>query len=85
MILEGYIENGVVVFDEEACLPNGTRVRVEPVTAAKEIERYPEAVHADTDQALSVQQMAEAWRAISKPVRNDNVSLSVDPDDFPLF
>ena len=35
MSLEGHIENGVVVFDQPAPLPEGTRVRVEPVKERK--------------------------------------------------
>ena len=31
MLLEGHIENGVVVFDEPVSLPNGTPVRIEVV------------------------------------------------------
>ncbi len=32
MSLEGDIENGVVVFDQAVSLPEGTEVRVEPVS-----------------------------------------------------
>jgi uncharacterized protein (TIGR04255 family) len=39
----------------------------------------------DTDQACTVQQMAQAWKAIGQPVTEDDVPLSVDPDDYPLF
>ena len=40
---------------------------------------------ADTDQPFTVQQMAHAWKTISKPIPEDDVSISVDPDDYPLF
>ena len=33
MVYQGHVENGVVVFDEPADLPDGTRVRIEPVKA----------------------------------------------------
>lgn len=33
MSFHGHIENGVVVFDEPVALPEGTPVRVEPVSA----------------------------------------------------
>ncbi len=39
----------------------------------------------DTDRAYSVHQMARAWQAISSPITEDEVPLSVDPDDYPLF
>ncbi len=44
-----------------------------------------EPVVADTDRAYSVHQMAQAWQAISSPLTADDVPLSVDPDDYPLF
>ena len=34
MSLQGHIQNGVVVFDEPIALPDGTQVRVEPITPA---------------------------------------------------
>jgi hypothetical protein len=33
MSFQGHIHNGVVVFDEPAALPEGTKVRVEPLNA----------------------------------------------------
>ncbi len=36
MSYEGTIQNGVVVFDNGADLPEGTRVRVEPVNVTNE-------------------------------------------------
>jgi hypothetical protein len=44
-----------------------------------------EPVVPDTGQAYTVQQMAQAWKAIGRPVTEDDVPLSVDPDDYPLF
>jgi hypothetical protein len=35
MIYTGYVRNGVVILDEEASLPDGTQVRVEPVEVQK--------------------------------------------------
>jgi hypothetical protein len=44
-----------------------------------------EPVAPDTDRTYTVQQMAEAWKNIGQPITEDDVSLSVDPDDYPLF
>lgn len=85
MSLQGHIENGVVVLDEPLSLPNGTVVRVEPVEASREKAGAWGPVVADTDQPRTMQQMAQAWKAVAKPIPEDNVSLSVDPDDYPLF
>ena len=35
MSIQGHVQNGVVVFDESASLPEGTRVIVEPVPTAE--------------------------------------------------
>ena len=35
MELEGVVQNGVIVLDGETALPEGTRVRIEPVPAEK--------------------------------------------------
>lgn len=34
MVFQGHIERGVVVLDQPAALPDGTRVRVEPLPSA---------------------------------------------------
>jgi hypothetical protein len=34
MSFQGYVKNGVVVFDEPVALPEGTAVRVEPIAEA---------------------------------------------------
>lgn len=39
----------------------------------------------DTDRPCTVQEMARAWEALGKPITTDDVPLSVDPDDYPLF
>jgi hypothetical protein len=44
-----------------------------------------ESVVPDTDRAYSVHQMARAWQAIGQPVAEDEIPLSVDPDDYLLF
>ncbi len=85
MSIQGHIENGVVVVDEPVALPNGTAVRIEPVAALTEVPESRGPVVADTDQAATVEQMAQAWEAITKPIRQENVPLAVDPDDYPLF
>ena len=85
MSYQGHIENGVVVFDEPVSLPDGTVVRIEPTATPKKKVELSDPVVADTDQPFSVQQMAQAWKAISKPIPEDDVPLSVDPDDYPLF
>jgi hypothetical protein len=85
MSFQGHIENGVVVLDEPVSLPNGTVVRIEPVEAAKEKAESWGPVSADTDQPYTMQQMAQAWKGITKPIPEDDIHLSVDPDDYPLF
>lgn len=50
MVIEGRIENGVVVFDQPVSLPNGTPVRVEIVPAGKTLaERYKNVIGAGVD------------------------------------
>jgi hypothetical protein len=78
MSFQGHIENGAVVLDEPLSLPNGTVVRIEPVEAQGPVV-------ADTDQPRTMQQMAQAWKAVSEPITDDDLSVSVDPDDYPLF
>jgi hypothetical protein len=85
MSLQGHIENGMVMSDETESLPNGTVVGIEPVEASKEMADSGEPVLADTDQPHPMQQMAHAWKAITKPMPPEDVPLSVDPDDYPLF
>jgi hypothetical protein len=42
-------------------------------------------VIADTNQPRTMQQMAQAWNAITRPIPDADIPLSVDPDDYPLF
>ena len=52
----------------------------------EEIHRRGERPSApDTDRSASAQQMARAWKAMSRPIPEDDTSLSVDPDDYPLL
>lgn len=85
MSFQGHIENGVVVLDEPLSLPNGTVVRVEPVEALREKAEAWGPVIADTDQPRTMQQMAQTWKAVAKAIPEDDIPLSVDPDDYPLF
>ena len=39
----------------------------------------------DTDRAVSAPQMAVAWKAIGRPIAEDDTALSADPDDYPVF
>jgi hypothetical protein len=39
----------------------------------------------DTDHAYTVEQMARAWKSLGRAITEDDVPLSVDPDDYPLF
>ena len=64
--------------------------RVEPARRKPDIgeSRTREAMERivpDTDKAYTVQQMARAWELLGKPITEDDTSLSVDPDDYPLF
>jgi hypothetical protein len=54
-------------------------------TPEEQVSETWEPVVPDTGQAYTVQQMAQAWKAIGRPVTEDDVPLSVDPDDYPLF
>jgi len=85
MSFEGHIQNGIVVFDEAVSLPDGTKVRVEPVASPNADPDTAKPILADTDQPRTVQQMAQAWKNISREILTDDVQLAVDPDDYPLF
>lgn len=85
MSFQGHIENGVVVFDEAVPLAEGTRVRIEAVDKPLQEPDSSERPVVDTKESYSVRQMAHAWTAITKPIPEDHVRLSVDPDEYPLF
>lgn len=85
MSFQGRIENGRVVLDEPVSLPNGTVMRIEPVPSSKEETKSLGPVVADTHQPYTVPQMAQAWKAVAKPIPEGDCPLSVDPDDYPLF
>ncbi len=40
---------------------------------------------AHTEQGRTNEEMARAFDAISRPVAQESVPLSIDPDDYPLF
>jgi hypothetical protein len=44
-----------------------------------------EPVEADTDRPRTVQELARAFGRIGQPVPDEDASLGVDPDDYPLF
>lgn len=52
-MLEGHVTGGVIVLDDDAALPEGTRVRVEPLTAAAPLptlyERFKDIAGKATD------------------------------------
>ena len=83
MSFQGHIENGVVVLDEPVSLPNGTVVRVEPVEGTKEKAESSGPVSADTDRPHTMQEMAQAWKTVAKPISAEDVPISVDPDETP--
>jgi hypothetical protein len=62
-----------------------TERRHEPIAYFCRSAESRDLVEADTDRAYTVQQMASAWRTISQPIVEDDVPLTVDPDDYPLF
>ncbi len=39
----------------------------------------------DTDRTYTMEQMARAWEALSRPLLEDDAELSFDPDEHPLF
>ena len=52
MSFQGHVENGVVVFDEPVTLPEGTAVRVQPVTTPSRktlAERFKNVIGAGVD------------------------------------
>lgn len=52
----------------------------------EEIRRRGERPSApDTNRSVNVPQMARAWKAMSRPIPEDDTPLSVDPDDYPLL
>jgi hypothetical protein len=60
----------------------------------KHVQPLPEEVKApgpwepivpDTGRAYIVGQMAQAWTSLRREITEDDVPLSVDPDDYPLF
>jgi hypothetical protein len=64
-------------------LPHGPQVTVE---MGPPIIRPVYPVVPDTDRTYTMEQMAQAWQAIGRQVsEDDDVPLSVDPDDYPLF
>ncbi len=85
MSFQGHIENGEVVLDEPLSLPNGTLVRIELEEVLTETVEECGPVVADSDQPRTMQQMAQAWKAITSPIPDAGIPLSVDPDDYPLF
>ncbi len=84
MSFQGHIENGTIVLDESVFLPNGTLVRIKPVTSRENTESLRPVV-ADNDQPHTVPPMAHAWNVVAGPILDDEIALSVDPDDYPLF
>lgn len=82
MSFQGHIENGAVVLDNPVLLPNGTIVRIEPVEASKNKPESLGPVVADTDQSYSMQQMAQVWSSVAKPIPEEETPLAVDPDDY---
>jgi hypothetical protein len=45
----------------------------------------PEPIIPDTDVALTATQMAEAFDRLGAPTTQEDVELSIDPDDYPFF
>lgn len=54
-------------------------------TAEPRLSETWESVVPDTNRVYTVEQMAKAWNAIGRPISEDDVPLSIDPDDYPLF
>ncbi len=53
------------------------------VTVAPQKNREP--IGPDTDRAYTVEQMAQAFRAVGQPITEDHGARSFDPDEYPLF
>jgi hypothetical protein len=85
MSFAGHIEQGMVVFDEAVSLPEGSRVRVEPVASPAQSPESNRPLIPDTDQPRTVTQIAQAWKNIARDIPIDGAALPVDPDNYPLF
>jgi len=50
-MLEGHVAGGVIVLDSEAALPEGTRVRIEPIEVTRPTlaERFADVIGKATD------------------------------------
>jgi hypothetical protein len=47
-------------------------------------EEEQEIIRADTNRALSFQELLDALDRISRPTEMEDIPLSVDPDDYPI-
>lgn len=59
MVYRGKVENGVVVLDAGATIPEGTRVQVEPLAPARMSESAPEQL----DSVFQMSELAEGTGA----------------------
>ena len=57
---------------------------IKPVRNEETPSEELETITPDTDQVLTVAQMAEALRAFAKPTTKKDIPLAIDPDDYPL-
>jgi hypothetical protein len=73
----GYPE--VQIWYQPIALPESPWISTEVI---QEEER--ETIHADTDRALSFDELLSALDKISRPMEVEDVPLSVDPDDYPV-
>jgi hypothetical protein len=60
-------------------------VELEPRPTDELILNPWEPIVPDADRAYTVEQMAQAWKSIGREITKDDVPLSVDPDEYPLF
>jgi len=63
--------------------------RTDPTQEVRLLQARPpepwEPIVPDADHAYTVGEMARAWKSLGREITEDDVPLSVDPDDYPLF
>jgi hypothetical protein len=67
MLLEGHVENGQIVLDSPAALPDGTRVRVEAISAAPSVGAPPVAVGKPIDSLQAIKERIARERSNPAP------------------
>ena len=62
MLYNGHVENGVVIFDDSVALPEGLKVKIEPVAAEGEEDKA-----SDNGETLGQKLLKHAGKAVGLP------------------